>query len=398
MRIPQIALVIFTILAIAQSARSGKPIKNGNGNNSTSAPKQFPNPGPGPGPEATQTSKPTTPIKTSSTKTKPTTKTPSTTAAPAPTSVTPTKSTDAPTSTSVETSTTIEEIITEDDLNATTSSQSTNATTASTTVVLTSPPTTAPPIPATTPKPVQNGDLFVCSDDPSEQKCEKFCEKRNMEPGVTKDDNYETPTYFWICLIFLVLFFIATIVAIYFYSRYKRQLNLIRGKKPVNEILLQQQQQGFAPKEQDAKELFDEKDEKKSGGKAKKFDKNDPATRERHRRYIQQCKQQELEDGDLRNFAKSGTIFIPHAVNDAAFTKKCEAPDNIQLERVFYDPSGNEVFDIGSDVDNIELNPSTVGTSENDTSKLSAETKSSASRSKIKTTKSKAKDKSLKSG
>ncbi|CAI5443382.1 unnamed protein product [Caenorhabditis angaria] len=106
--------------------------------------------------------------------------------------------------------------------------------------------------------------------------------------------------------------------------------------------------------------------------KNKPFNKNDPATRAKHQKHIEACKKQELEDGNLENFAKSGTIFIPHAVDDAAFAKKCEAPDNIMLDKVFYDPSGNEVFDIGTDIDDIETNPSTVVTLDPDTLRTTA--------------------------
>ncbi|CAI5447293.1 unnamed protein product [Caenorhabditis angaria] len=86
---------------------------------------------------------------------------------------------------------------------------------------------------ATSTEPEQSNDLFTCYDDPSDQKCPQFCEKRELEPYVYKDDDFEVPTIFWMFLSLLIFLYFAFVIMIYTFARFKRNLNLVRGKKRV---------------------------------------------------------------------------------------------------------------------------------------------------------------------
>lgn len=90
----------------------------------------------------------------------------------------------------------------------------------------------------------------------------------------------------------------------------------------------------------------------------------------RLRAHVRKSTAQHKSDIRSSKFAKRGPIFIPMEpdVNHSLklFIESevqvppppTHLPDNIILENVVYDPSGNEMFEIGSDVDDIELDTS----------------------------------------
>ncbi|CAB3409350.1 unnamed protein product [Caenorhabditis bovis] len=99
-----------------------------------------------------------------------------------------------------------------------------------------------------------------------------------------------------------------------------------------------------------------------------------PQIRAKHRKFIINRRKREIEDARSDKFHKRGAIFIPREINDDDIAKKCEDPDNIILEKVFYDERNNEQFDIGSEIDEVELAPSTVVTlTEDARSKMKSE-------------------------
>ncbi|CAB3406898.1 unnamed protein product [Caenorhabditis bovis] len=67
------------------------------------------------------------------------------------------------------------------------------------------------------------------------------------------------------------------------------------------------------------------------------------------------------EDVKQINQAKKSTIYIPNEINDIDLVARVSNRD-INLDKVFYDPKNNEQFEIGSDVDEVELEPSTMAT------------------------------------
>ncbi|CAI2353550.1 unnamed protein product [Caenorhabditis sp. 36 PRJEB53466] len=92
--------------------------------------------------------------------------------------------------------------------------------------------------------------------------------------------------------------------------------------------------------------------------------------REKLRAHVNKANAQHKSDTRSSKFVKKGTIYIPKepdvralllivtTIRSVADPSAGQSSDNIKLEKVTYDPSGNEIFDIGSDVDDIEMEPS----------------------------------------
>ncbi|CAI5443438.1 unnamed protein product [Caenorhabditis angaria] len=83
------------------------------------------------------------------------------------------------------------------------------------------------------------------------------------------------------------------------------------------------------------------------------FNKQDPANKRKHRKYINECNEQQRSDGNLKQFINTGPIRFPAEPDDKAFEKKCTYPENVLITKVKYEPELNEVVPIGSDVDMI---------------------------------------------
>ncbi|CCD72260.2 uncharacterized protein CELE_T28F12.1 [Caenorhabditis elegans] len=66
---------------------------------------------------------------------------------------------------------------------------------------------------------------------------------------------------------------------------------------------------------------------------------------------------QQKSDTRSDKFIKRGKIYIPIETH---IPPASVLPNNVILDKVTYNPSANEIFDIGSDIDDIEMEPSTM--------------------------------------
>ncbi|EGT32392.1 hypothetical protein CAEBREN_06285 [Caenorhabditis brenneri] len=73
------------------------------------------------------------------------------------------------------------------------------------------------------------------------------------------------------------------------------------------------------------------------------------------RAHVKKTNAQHKSDTRTSKFQKKGPIFIPR---EPPIPPAAILPDNIVLEKVTYDPENNEMWDIGSDVDDVELDES----------------------------------------
>uniref|UniRef100_A0A8R1HXG3 WSN domain-containing protein n=1 Tax=Caenorhabditis japonica TaxID=281687 RepID=A0A8R1HXG3_CAEJA len=73
------------------------------------------------------------------------------------------------------------------------------------------------------------------------------------------------------------------------------------------------------------------------------------------RAYKKKVEDQQKSDTSSSKFKKKGHIYMPL---EPSFDPPEPLPKNVILERVWYDPAQNEMYDIGTDVDSIEVEPS----------------------------------------
>ncbi|CAB3406482.1 unnamed protein product [Caenorhabditis bovis] len=73
------------------------------------------------------------------------------------------------------------------------------------------------------------------------------------------------------------------------------------------------------------------------------------------------AKEKEYQE-DLKIFeaARKGKIYIPNEVEDADMISNVAANDDVKLRYVYYDPTMNGEYEIGTDIDEVELAPSTI--------------------------------------
>ncbi|EGT32429.1 hypothetical protein CAEBREN_10711 [Caenorhabditis brenneri] len=101
------------------------------------------------------------------------------------------------------------------------------------------------------------------------------------------------------------------------------------------------------------------------------------------RLHVKKTTAQHKSDTRTSKFQKKGPIFIPR---EPPIPPAAILPDNIILEKVTYDPENNEEWDIGSDVDDIELdesfrlNPDSLTETEDEASRKSGSKKSKKSK------------------
>ncbi|UMM32475.1 hypothetical protein L5515_006247 [Caenorhabditis briggsae] len=110
----------------------------------------------------------------------------------------------------------------------------------------------------------------------------------------------------------------------------------------------------------------------------------------RVREHGEKRRKEHREDADQGNFPNKGPIYIPR---EPEFPPAVALPDNIILKNVEFERKYNEMYVIGSDVDDIELEPSTLAES----SRASSRVDSRAEKKKKTTTKSETNTKSEKS-
>ncbi|CAB3409620.1 unnamed protein product [Caenorhabditis bovis] len=102
-----------------------------------------------------------------------------------------------------------------------------------------------------------------------------------------------------------------------------------------------------------------------------------PVIAEKLRKHVLKKRSQESEDANSKRFVHRGAIKIPNKVDDIDLQPNFPS-STPKLRNVFYDPTQNEMFDIGTDIDNVELDPSTrmdtvtktVGKSEDNSKKM----------------------------
>uniref|UniRef100_A0A8R1EUX0 Uncharacterized protein n=2 Tax=Caenorhabditis japonica TaxID=281687 RepID=A0A8R1EUX0_CAEJA len=73
------------------------------------------------------------------------------------------------------------------------------------------------------------------------------------------------------------------------------------------------------------------------------------------RAYVKKTLEQQKSDTSSSKFKKKGHIYMPL---EPSIDPPPPLPKNIILEKVWYDPTQNEMYDIGTDVDSIEMEPS----------------------------------------
>ncbi|CAD6195991.1 unnamed protein product [Caenorhabditis auriculariae] len=76
-----------------------------------------------------------------------------------------------------------------------------------------------------------------------------------------------------------------------------------------------------------------------------------------HIEYIKNIQRAEKEDASSGKFKKRGPIVIPKSPTVSELASRADEETNTPLHNVIYDPSDNEVFDIGTQVDEIETQP-----------------------------------------
>ncbi|CAI5450759.1 unnamed protein product [Caenorhabditis angaria] len=80
---------------------------------------------------------------------------------------------------------------------------------------------------------------------------------------------------------------------------------------------------------------------------------------EKHKQYMRSKELTDKSDARSSKFRNMGSIHIPKEATLEAFTQKCEKPNNIVLKKVYFDETLNERYNIGTDIDDIELDDST---------------------------------------
>ncbi|CAI5437444.1 unnamed protein product [Caenorhabditis angaria] len=57
----------------------------------------------------------------------------------------------------------------------------------------------------------------------------------------------------------------------------------------------------------------------------------------------------------IKEFKRKGAIFIPNNVPAEEFYNKCKEKDNVALKDVFFNPKDNEIFSIGTEIDDVQF-------------------------------------------
>ncbi|CAL2044417.1 unnamed protein product [Caenorhabditis brenneri] len=110
--------------------------------------------------------------------------------------------------------------------------------------------------------------------------------------------------------------------------------------------------------------------------------------RQKLKDHVDKKKKQHKSDTRSTKFRNEGPIFIPREPN---IPPASVLPNDIVLNKVEYDPSGNEMYEIGSDVDEVELEPSVSINSESSASRTAKKTKLTITEEKLSTVEQEAK-------
>ncbi|CAI2349103.1 unnamed protein product [Caenorhabditis sp. 36 PRJEB53466] len=165
---------------------------------------------------------------------------------------------------------------------------------------------------------------------------------------------------FWVTFCILLVAQSALHAFMYFRERktIKSEINAETGKRPIiNQVIIPEDKK---PDEEEEEEKntpvkHEVSKEKKALRTQRKVTRQDL---QKLQDYIKRRKAEHKSETNTKKFVKRGPIYIP--MNPDIPPPQPQA-ENITLDHVEYFPQGNEMFDVGSDVDDIEIDSSTIG-------------------------------------
>ncbi|CAB3409349.1 unnamed protein product [Caenorhabditis bovis] len=182
---------------------------------------------------------------------------------------------------------------------------------------------------------------------PNETECLVYCEKlRVYWDQIEMENEGQTPVIFYtygvweiaLTVIIAILCFLAALMV------------LILAKVRTEETVY------FSDDDASLIEEHDDCCEKKEPRKDFRYT---ASIREKHRDFIRRKIKEEKEEEKSDVKIAHQKIYIPYDLKDSDFVVKSNSSrERISLKKVFYDPGQNEVFDIGTDVDDIVNEPS----------------------------------------